>query len=307
MTIRSEAVHSSVGRKARRWRDRLGLVGWLYALPTAVVVGLLFALPVGLAVWMSFHDWPLIGAATFNFPANYTRVISDDLFVQGVKFSVTYAAIVTPTLLGMALGLALIVQSPGRWIGFLRTAYFMPAVVGLTAAALLFYGMYSPVIGPLSPALMAIGVIDKPIDWLGTPNTALLSTVLLMIWRFSGFYMLILLSGLQAIPVQVYEAARIDGGNSWQIFRHVTLPLLRPSLALCLILCVTGSLLAFEQFYVLTRGGPDNSTVTMVMAMFRQAFTVLNLGRASAMAVVILIALLVVNYFQMSAVRKQDA
>ena len=297
---------SGAGQTARRRTGRLGLIGWLYAAPTALVVGLLFVLPIALAIWMSFNDWPLIGQAKVNFPDNYAHIPSDDLFIQAIGFTFLYAAIITVTLIGLALVLALLVQHPRRGVGLLRTAYFLPAIVGLTSAALLFYGMYAPSIGPLNPILKAVGIIDKPVDWLGTPNNALLSTVLMMTWRFAGFYMLILLTGLQAIPEQLYEAARIDGGNPWQIFRYVTLPLLRPSIALCLVLIVTGALLAFEQFYVLTRGGPDNSTVTMVMAMFRQAFSHFDLGRAAALAVVVLIALVALNALQLSVIRRQN-
>src|SRR5690606_32446942 len=116
--------------------------------------------------------------------------------------------------------------------------------------------------GPVDPILRSLGLIDEPIRWLGTPNMALFSTVLLIVWKFAGFFMLILLVGLQAIPTDVYEAARVDGANRVQTFFRVTLPLLRPSIALCLIISVTGSLLAFDQFFILTNGGPDNSTTT---------------------------------------------
>lgn len=299
-------THNGAGPIARRRRPRFGVVGWLYAAPTAAVVGLLFMLPIALAIWMSLNDWPLIGTPEFNFPENYAKIPSDDLFIQSITFTFLYALIITVTLMCLAMVLALLVQQPRRGVGLLRSAYFVPAVVGLTSSALLFYGMYSASIGPLNPALQAVGLIEEPIDWLGTPTTALLSTILMMTWRFAGFYMLILLTGLHAIPLQLYEAARIDGANDWQMFRRVTLPLLRPSLALCLVLIITGALLAFEQFYVLTRGGPDNSTLTMVMAMFRQAFSQFDLGRAAAMAIVVLLVLVAINSLQLSVVRRQN-
>jgi len=303
----SSIPRNGAGHSARRRGSRVGVVGWLYAAPTAAVVGLLFVLPIALATWMSLNDWPLIGAAEFNFPENYARIPSDDLFIRGITFTFLYALIVTVTLLGLAMVLALLVQQPRRGVGILRSAFFLPAVVGLTSSALLFYGMYSSSIGPLNPFLEATGLIERPIDWLGTPINALLSTILMMTWRFAGFYMLILLTGLHSIPLQLYEAARIDGAGEWQMFRRVTLPLLRPSLALCLVLIVTGALLAFEQFYVLTRGGPDNSTVTIVMAMFRQAFSQFDLGRAAAMAIVVLFALVAINSIQLSVLRRQSS
>ena len=177
----------------------------------------------------------------------------------------------------------------------LRTVFLIPLAVGLAAASLLFWGFYSDSIGPVNPLLQDIGLIDEPILFFATHTNAFLSTVFMIVWKFVGLYMLILLVGLQAIPTELYEAASIDGAGRWQIFRHITLPLLRPSLALALILCVTGSLLAFDHFYLLTKGGPDNSTVTIVQLIYQQAFVRQNLGTAAALSLVLLAALLILN------------
>jgi multiple sugar transport system permease protein len=157
--------------------------------------------------------------------------------------------------------------------------------------------------GPIDPMLQALGITSEPVKWIGTPNMALFSTITLVIWRFAGFNMLILLTGLQAIPAEVYEAARSDGANRWQIFTKITLPLLRPTLALMLILSITGSLLAFDQFFVFTNGGPDNSTVTMVMVVYRDAFFRFDLGGAAALSVVLLVALVGLNALMMRRLR----
>jgi multiple sugar transport system permease protein len=287
---------------------RRATIGWLYAAPAALVAAVLFAVPVGLAGWMSLNDWPLLADPTWNFPDNYTALPDDPLLGRAIGFTATYTVIITVVLIGLGLGLALIVQESKRpGVGALRTAYFLPAVVGLTASALLFYGLYSPSIGPLDPLLRGLGIVDDRVDWLGTPTGALLSTVLMMTWRFAGFYMLIMLTGLQAIPRNLYEAAHVDGATRWQAFRRVTLPLLRPQIALCLVLIVTGGWLAFEQFYVLTKGGPDNSTVTVVIAMFRQAFTQFDLGGAAAIAVLLLAALVILNAVQLAVLRRRES
>ena len=144
---------------------------------------------------------------------------------------------------------------------------------------------------------------SSPIQFLETPLSALWWTTFLIVWRFAGFYMLILLVGLQSIPRDVYEAAAIDGANKWQTFRHITIPLLRRSIALCLILCVTGSMLAFDQFYILTQGGPDNSTITIVQLIYHFAFQSQNLGTAAALSVVLLAALLAINAIQLVSLR----
>jgi multiple sugar transport system permease protein len=286
------------------WRSR-ALKGAAYAAPAAVFVVVFFLLPLLLVGQMSASDWPLLrGNQGVNFPVNYTGMADDRLFWPAVGFTLRYTGIVVVVLLVLAMVMALIVSEPRRGVGFFRTAYFLPVALGLASASLLFWALYSPTIGPLDPILQRLGLVDAPVRWLGTPNMALFSTVVLIVWRFAGFFMLILLVGLQAIPSDVYEAARVDGASRWQMFRGVTLPLLRPSIALCLILSITGSLLAFDQFFILTAGGPDNSTTTVVMMLYREAFRRFDLGTAAALSVVVLLVLLVINIAQFRFLRR---
>jgi len=286
------------------WRSR-ALKGIGYTTPTAVIVGVFFLLPLALVFWMSANKWPLLGSPTRNFPDNYSRIPDDQLFGDAVTFTLKYTAIVTILLSAIALGLALLVQERRPGVGLMRTAYFLPGAVGFAASSLLFYSLYSDD-GPLNDVLRWLGVVNEPVEWLGTPNAALFSTIAMVIWRFAGFNMLILLTGLQAIPTDVYEAARIDGGSRWQLFRYITLPLLRPTIALMLVLSISGSLLAFDQFFILTRGGPDGSTVSMVMVIYREAFTQFNLGYAAAISVVLLVVLVVVNTLQLRIVGRRS-
>jgi multiple sugar transport system permease protein len=292
----------------RRRRLSRAVHGWLYATPTAVLVGVFFVLPVLLVLRMSVSDWGLFaGDRGLNAPENFTRVLDDRLLWPAVVFTVKYTVITTVILLAVALGLALIVQESSRWKNLLRTAILVPSALGLASASLLFYALYSQQSGPLNPMLLALGVITEPISFLGTPTSALWSTVFLIVWRFAGFYKLLLMVGLQGIPHDVYEAARIDGANRRQIFARITLPLLRPSLALCTILCVTGSLLAFDQFFILTKGGPDNSTLTIVQLIYNMAFAGANdLGRAAALSVFVLIGLLALNALQFRVLRGRE-
>ncbi|WP_062430271.1 carbohydrate ABC transporter permease [Herbidospora daliensis] len=277
-----------------RFRRSRALAGWAYAAPTAIIVAVLFIAPLVLVVVMSLHKWPLLGPARPNAPANYTKIPDDPLFLDSVLFTLKYTVIITILLSAVALGLALLVQDRRPGVGFFRTAFFLPGAVGFAAAALLFYGLLNNDFGPFG----FLGV-----NWIGSPNMALTSTILLVLWRFAGFNMLILLTGLQAIPIEVYEAARADGANRWQIFTRITLPLLRPTLALMLILSITGSLLAFDQFFIFTNGGPDNSTVSMVMVVYRNAFFRFDLGGAAALSVVLLVVLVALNAVQMRILR----
>jgi multiple sugar transport system permease protein len=288
----------------RSLAQRRSLVGIAYAAPTAVIVGVFFLVPLVLVFWMSMNRWRILGSPTFNFPDNYTKIPDNQLFLDSVTFTLKYTVITTVLLSGVALALALSVQSQRRGVGAFRTAYFLPGAVGFAAASLLFYGFYSQS-GPLDGILMDLGIVDEPINWLGTPNAALFSTIGMVIWRFAGFNMLILLTGLQAIPTEVYEAARSDGASRWQMFRFITLPLLRSTIALMLVLSITGSLLAFDQFFILTRGGPDGSTVSMVMVIFREGFTRFDLGSAAAISVLLLVVLVALNALQLRVLGRE--
>ena len=285
----------------RRSRQLLGL---MYVAPTVVFVAVFFVAPLLLVARMSASQWPLLGGDKgLNLPTNYQVMADSSLFWPAVGFTLEYTVLATVLLLGMGLGLALLIQSGGRWRGFLRTAFLLPSAMGLASASLLFYGLYSNQIGPINSILETMHLSSNPIQFFETPLSALLSTTFLIVWRFAGFYMLILLVGLQSIPHDLYEAAAIDGANKWQTFRYITIPLLRRSLALCLILCITGSMLAFDQFYILTQGGPDNSTITIVQLIYHYAFQRQNLGTAAALSVVLLAALLVVNAVQLVSLR----
>ncbi|MFW6090325.1 MAG: carbohydrate ABC transporter permease [Actinomycetota bacterium] len=299
------AVPAPPGESRRRWWRSRALKGALYASPAALFVLAFFVIPLLLVGQMSASEWPLIqGNQGINFPENYANMADDRLFWPAVWFTLKYTVIVVALLLVLAMAMALMVQHRRRGVGFLRTAYFLPVSLGLASAALLFWGFYSPSIGPVDPILQGLGLIDEPIRWLGTPDMALISTVLLIVWKFAGFFMIILLVGLQAISTDVYEAARMDGANRVQTFFRVTLPLLKPSIALCLIISVTGSLLAFDQFYILTNGGPDNSTTTVVLLLYREAFRNFDLGIAAALSVVVLIVLLGINIAQFRLLRR---
>jgi multiple sugar transport system permease protein len=298
MTVAASALRTSSPHRPRR-RQR-GAAGWLYATPTALFVLLLFILPLLVVGKMSVSNWPLLGGDLgINAPVNYQKAVMNRFFWDSVGFTVKYTVLATILLIVLGLGLALLVQESTRWKSVLRIAFLVPSALGLASASLLFYVLYSPFAGPFSQLLSGSGF-----SFLGTPNAALGSTLFLIVWRYAGFYMLLMLVGLQNIPDDVYEAARIDGATRLQTFRGITLPLLRPTLALTTVLCVTGSLLAFDQFYILTKGGPDNSTITVVQLIYSVAFQGQNdLGVAGALSVIVLAALVIINIGQIRAFR----
>lgn len=278
-------------------RARLALV---YSSPLAILVAVLFVVPLLLMVWMSFNDWPLLGASKPNGVENY-GALTDPLLKSALWFTVKYTAVTTVVLSVVAFGLALLVQEARPGVGFFRTVYFLPSAVGFASASLLFVAAFNNDIGPFPAILSTVGLGDGRVDWLG-PGNAMYSVIGVVLWRFAGFNMLLLMVGLQAIDPSLYEAARTDGASRWKLMRYVTLPLLRPSLALMLVLSVTGSLLAFDQFFILTGG--RNGTATIVIAIYRQAFIQQNLGRAAALSVIVLLALVLINTGQLVALRR---
>jgi multiple sugar transport system permease protein len=283
-----------------RRRRRAGMV---YALPMAAIVAILFVVPLGLLIWMSFNKWPLIGASAPNGVANY-RALDDPLFLRAVVFTLKYTLVTTVVLSLVAFGLALLMQEARPGVGIFRTVFFLPAAVGLASASLLFYGLFNTTSSPLNAIVRFLHLSDGDIDWLGSSGNALWSTVGMVTWRFAGFYMLILMTGLQSIDPLLYEAARIDGANRWQVLGRITLPLLRPTLALMMVLSITGSLLAFDQFFILTGG--RHETATVVIGIYREAFLSQDLGRAAAVSVAVLLALILLNGAQLRFLRRDD-
>lgn len=272
----------------------------LYAAPMALLVTVFFVIPLVLVVWMSLNHWPLLGSSSPNGVADY-QALRDPLFRSAVWFTVKYTVVTTIVLGLIAFGLALLMQHNRPRTGSYRTIFFLPSAVGLASTSLLFYGLFNTDTSPLNQLVHFLGF--GPVDWLGSTGTALGSTVGLITWRFAGFYMLILMTGLQSIDPVLYESARIDGANRWQTMWRVTLPLLRPTIALTMVLSVTGSLLAFDQFFILTGGRHD--TATVVIDIYREAFLSQDLGRAAAVSVATLAVLVVVNVAQLRLIRRE--
>jgi multiple sugar transport system permease protein len=308
-TTRAGAQAPTTGAATRRSRGstaRRPLTGLLFVTPTAVIVAGLFLVPLAILIYMSFMDWPLLGSPTFDGLDNYRHLTHDSQFLGAITFTLLYTAITTVVLFAVAFVLVAISNSPRRGSRFYRTAFFLPYVVGTAAASTMWWVDSSDRLGVFNKALQDASLIDKPVGFLDTPGKALFSVITLVTWKFVGFQMVVLLVGVQSIPGELYEAARVDGASTFQRLRYITLPGLKPTIALLLVLSVTGSLLAFDQFYVLTHGGPDNSTMTVVLALYNKAFQSYRLGDAAAEAVVLLVALIVLNFVQLRLLRTKE-
>lgn len=283
----------------RRW------AGFFFILPCLAVTTMFFIVPLLMTVWMSLNDWPLLGHPSFSGLKNYVDLFQDASFWGSVLFTAKYTLVVTPAIFLFAFALALLVHRGVRFVGIFRTAYFLPVVIGMTTASLLWTWLFNDQVGIFSAVLMDLGWVDEPVQWLGETNSALASIVVMVLWKAAGFTMVILLVGMQAIPIDLYEAACLDGAGWWAQVRHITIPMMRRTFALALTMSFIGSFLAFEQFFVMTRGGPFNSTITVVHWIYRASFTYFKLGYGAAMSVVLLLMLVVLSGVQLYLLRDE--
>ncbi|AGS23646.1 carbohydrate ABC transporter permease [Rhizobium etli] len=287
-------------RKRRRksnWR------GPLYIAPAMALVIVFFVMPVLFTGWMSLHNWPLMGAARWIGFNNYFRMFNDSRFMTALNFTAYYTVIVTVAIFAVAFPLAIFVEKERQFVSAYRTIIFLPVVVGLATASLLWVWLANVDSGFIGPALKALGLVEKSPNLLATFDTAFLTIVVMVVWKIAGFTMIILLTGLQAIPSELTEAARIDGAGPWQRFRHLTLPLMRKTIALALIVSVTGSILAFDQFYIMTSGGPQNKMISVVYYIFNQSFVSFNLGYGAALSIALLAILVAISIVQLWLLR----
>jgi multiple sugar transport system permease protein len=277
-------------------RQREMLAGYLFVAPDFLGLLMFVGLPMLLALTIGFFS--VNGFGTFNFVglANYQQMAGDPRFWQCMRVTATYVALLVPSLYISGLGLALLVQRTNRFNSVMRSMFFAPQMVSLVVIALVWQFMSADKIGLLPRMLSSIGI--SGVSLLGNPNLALYTTVLVSVWFLMGFYMLIFLGGLQDIPQQYYEAARIDGASATQRFWHITMPLLRPTsffvLLVSLVAAVAGSQ-AFDLIYVMTRGGPANATSVIITYIYQQAFQYSAFGYAAAMASILVVILLLLT------------
>ncbi|TRC96707.1 sugar ABC transporter permease [Mesorhizobium sp. WSM4303] len=289
-----------VGAGRRQW------IGLLYVAPAVALVVVFFIIPLGMTAWMSLHNWPLMGEHSYIGLDNYWAILRDTRFWNALRFTGLYTVVVTIAIFAVAFPLALFIERPRRLTGFYRTSFFMPAVIGFASASLLWSWLLNVDSGLFSPAAYDLGLTGKKFNLLATFQPAFWSIIAMVVWKVAGFTMIILMTGLQSIPTDLQEAAMIDGAGPFARFRAITLPLMRRTLALALILSVAGSILAFDQFYIILRGGPRNQTLTAVYWIFNQSFVSFKLGYGAALSMILLAILVALSTFQLWLLRKPE-
>ena len=264
------------------------LAGWLFAGPALLVIALFFGVPVLAALALSVTDFDIyaladIGNLRFVGLGNYIALLQNPLFWKALGNTFYFVLIGVPLSIAASLGAALLLHAKvARVRPFFRTALFAPVVTTVVAVAVIWRYLFHTQYGMVNWGLSSLGI--DPIDWLGDPAWAMPTIILFAVWKNFGYNMIIFLAGLQAIPEDLYEAARIDGASGWKQFRHVTLPMLGPVLLLVGILTMAGYFQMFAEPYVMTQGGPLQSTVSVLYLMYEEGFKWWNLGNASAVA-----------------------
>jgi multiple sugar transport system permease protein len=270
---------------------KAGHGAWWFVGPALVVITVFFFGPVIAALAMSVTDFDIYALADarnlrFVGLTNYVDLLRTPLFWTALGNTIYFVIVGVPLSIGASLGAALLLNSPSaRFKAFFRTALFAPVVTTLVAVAVVWRYLFNTHYGLLNYALGKFGL--SPIDWLGDPHWAMPAIIIFAVWKNFGYNMLILLAGLQSIPEELYEAARMDGASRWRLLRSITLPMLGPILLMVSILTVAGYFQLFAEPYVMTQGGPLQSTVSVLYFMYEQGFKWWNLGSASAVAFVL--------------------
>lgn len=272
--------------------------GWLFIGPVVLGTLLFNVLPLLPTFYASFTSWNGLGAPSWIGFSNYVRALGgeDDLFLKTLRNTLIYTIGYVPLGIAVGLALALItnVQLPG--MSFFRGLFFLPVVTSLVAVGMVWRWIFNWRFGPLNWGLEQIG-IEGP-RWLGQPTWAMVAVIVAGVWASMGYNMVILLAGLQGIPRELLDAASVDGANTWARFRHITLPLLTPSIFFLSILSVIGSFQVFALIYVMTGGGPGSATYVYIYNIWQQAFQARNMGYASALAVLLFLVIAAITWFQ---------
>jgi putative chitobiose transport system permease protein len=280
---------------------------YLFLFPAVALIGVFVVYPIIAVIYYSFTDYDIVRPPVWIGLGNYAKVFADKTFWLALTHSLIYL-VVTPILITLSIGLAIVVNRKLRGITIYRALYFVPAVSGSIAIGLSWRFLFDRT-GFINSILQSLGIIHEPIQWLATPSLVLPIAMLLTIWAGIGYYSVIFLAGLQNIPEELYDAARIDGCNDLQKHWHVSLPGLRPQIVFVGVISSLAALKVFDEIYVLTNktGGILDSGVTMVFYLWRQAFQLQHAGYAAAIAIVLLALTLVFSMVNVRLLERQDA
>jgi multiple sugar transport system permease protein len=277
-------------------------LGYIYGGPVILAFLAFNLYPMALGLYLSFTRWDILTPPVLVGLKNYATLLGDGLFWQALRQTLYYAVVSVAATTVLSLGLALALNQRLRTIGLYRTFFFLPAVTAIIAIAMVWRWLYNSEYGLLNGLLALVGI--HPVNWLGDAALAMPAVILMSVWRSAGFNTVLFLAGLQGVPQEYYEAAAIDGAGHWQRLRHITLPLVSPTTFFVVVNGLIGSWQVFDQVYILTRGGPELSTTTVVYLIYSNGFEWYKTGYASAMAYALFVIILLFTYVQFRLQRR---
>ncbi|WP_408008495.1 carbohydrate ABC transporter permease [Pseudalkalibacillus sp. A8] len=281
------------------------LTPYLFLLPGCVILGAFIFYPLLQAIWLSFTDYNMIVDPNFIGTENYQRLFDDAMFWKTLIQTLIYLIGVVPALIILPIFLAILVNQKLKGIGFFRSAYYIPVVTSWVVVGITWEWVYAEK-GVLNYLLEVVGLINGPVHWLTSEKTALFAVMAVTVWKGLGYYMVIYLAGLQSIPSNLYEAAEIDGANKWQQTIRITIPMLMPSIIIVTVMSSIAAMKVFEEIYIMTGGGPLNSSKTLVFYIYQEAFEKLNMGYASAAGVVLFLVTLIFSIVNLKLMGKKE-
>jgi ABC-type sugar transport system permease subunit len=284
-------------RKRGRQIVRNTAVGWSFLLPNFAGFALLTLVPVALLFYYAFTSWNVFGGAEWTGLDNVRQMLHDNSFRTALLNTLYYTVFHIPLTLVAALALALLLNRRLRGVAFFRTVAFFPYITSIVALAQVWNMLFSPSYGPINAVLRGIGVGNPP-GWTTSADWSMPAVIVVGTWREMGYYMLLFLAGLQTIPAQLYEAAKVDGANAWQRFRAVTLPGLRPTTFFVVVMLTIGSFKVFDLILVMTNGGPGQSTLVLSQYIYQKGFVENQFGYASTVSIALFLICFAVTIAQ---------
>jgi multiple sugar transport system permease protein len=297
----SQVPGSGVPRGRLGQRTGEAIAGYLFVLPDVIGLSVFVVLPIATAVYLSFHDWNGLSDPIFAGFDNFKGLFGDLAFWSSLRTTLVYVLIFVPSLLVVSLALAMLVNQKLKFTWFFRSAFFLPVMFSLVVASVVWGQIMQEKGGLLNNLLATLAIPPQP--WLGSTSQALVAIVIVVLWQGVGYNMIIFLAGLQDIPSDIYDAAAVDGANAWSRFWRITVPLLRRTTVFVLITSLIAAFQAFDPMFVLTAGGPANSTTTTVFYIYQNAFSFLRLGYASAISLVLFLMILALSGLQLRVFR----
>jgi multiple sugar transport system permease protein len=284
-TARSLASTRTGTRLTYRWR--LSLTGALFILPALAYFALFAFWPMINAFYLSLHEYDLLSDKRWIGLANYQSLLNSPTFLSSLKTTAFYAFGVSVPIWVLSMILALLLNQNIRFRTFFRTIFFAPIVMPLVVLAIIWTLLYHP-FGPINSVLLA-PFTNQTIPWLNSSQHALLAVIIMAVWRAAGYYAVIFLAGLQNIPNEYYEAARIDGAGTWNLFARITWPLLRPTTLFVVVISIINALRHFDAIWIMTQGGPGDATRVLSVLIYETGWVFFQMGKASAMSVVLFV------------------